>query len=324
MGLRNVLQYVGLVSLFATTLCGGLLLMGEDRQIAFIGGGIVLVFVIYYLVKLMVEKKKETHSNLFHILILWILYIVIAFFGGIFSLHFITVQFIANDDLRANGKDKVDTIEKMQIEFQASVDTVTADFVMEVSGSLEAFLKVPLRRSAIKKEKEDELITFYKFSTRTLLSLSHENIQANTNDWIESWITVKIDKFKNEINHDLNEYHLKNKDVFKDMDYLSINKVYYELDAILDTAKRELEAGFRDVIIKYNKSDAAFTSLKIPPSTVPLDSLPGLRKQYISLKYIMYFGVFYLILQLLILSPFLLTKKKGKKPNSSEDEAPTL
>jgi len=117
----------------------------------------------------------------------------------------------------------------------------------------------------------------------------------------------------------LNKYYGNNKDVFNDMEYFNINKVYYELDSILSNNKNKLEDGFTSVFSKYNKSDNAFNSLIIPSSTVQLNSLGGLRSQYKTLKSI----VIYLIIHLLILFPFLVTNSKFRKPKPEDDVSTT-
>jgi len=317
MKFKEVIHYIGIFFLFLTILLGGLLWNGEP--LLFILGGIVLSLVVYYLVKLMLDKKEETHPNFYHMLILWTLYIVIGVFGGLFSLHFITVQWVANEDLHNNGNEKIEAIKQMKTEFKESVDGVTNDLKDEVSNCLEAFLNAP-RRSSLKNEKQDILINLYKFSTVTLSELDRQNIDKKAKDWVKYEITFKIADFNKKIDKELNDYYRKNKDVFKDMEYFNINIVYYELDSILSNNKKKLEEGFSSVISKYNKSNVAFNSLIIPSSTVQLNSLDGLRSQYNPLNSI----VIYLIIHLLILFPILLTRKTGQAPQSEEDETDEL
>jgi len=179
MKFKEVIHYTGIFFLFLTILLGGLLWNGEP--LLFILGGIVLSLVVYYLVKLMLDKKEETHPNFYHMLILWTLYILIGVFGGLYSLHFITIQWAANEDLRNNGNEKIETIIQMKTEFKESVDGVTNDLKDEVSNCLEAFLNAP-RRSSLKNEKQDILINLYKFSTVTLSELDRQNIDKKAKD----------------------------------------------------------------------------------------------------------------------------------------------
>lgn len=316
MKFKEVIHYIGIFFFFLTILLGGLLWNGEP--LPFILGGIVLSFAVYYLVKLMLDKKEETHPNFYHMLILWTLYIVIGFFGGMLSLHFITVQWVANEDLRNNGNEKIETIIQMKTEFKESVDGVTNDLETELTACLKAFLYAP-RKSSLKKKKEDILVNSYKIPKTDLLNIINTDRMAK--DWVKYEITFKIADFNKKINKELNEYYAKNKDVFKDMDYFNKNKVYYELDSILINNKNKLEEGFSSVISKYKKSNVAFNSLIIPSSTVQLNSLGGLRSQYSPLiKSI----VIYLIIHLLILLPILLTRKTGQAPQSDEDETDEL
>jgi hypothetical protein len=316
MKFKEVIHYIGIFFLFLTILLGGLLWNG--KPLPFILGGIVLSFAVYYLVKLMLDKKEETHPNFYHILILWTLYIVIGVCGGIFSLHFITVQWVANDDLSNNGNEKIEAILQMNKEFKESVDEVTLDLKDEVSNCLEAFVNAP-NKSSIKKEKEDILVNLYKFPAVTLDELTQQNIEAKTVTWIKHEITVKVDDFNKQITKELNKYYRNNKDVFKELNF-NKNKVYYELDSILIDNKNKLEDGFTSVFSKYNKSDNAFNSLTIPSSTVQLNSLGGLRSQYNPLKSI----VIYLIIHLFILFPFLITNSKFRKPKPEDDVSTTV
>ena len=210
MKFKEVIHYVGIFFLFLTILLGGLLWTGELLQ--FIGVGIVLSFAVYYLVKLMLDKKEETHPNLYHILILWTLYIVIGVFGGMLSLHFITVQWVANEDLRNNGNEKIEAILQMNKEFKESVDEVTLDLKDEVSNCLEAFVNAP-NKSSIKKEKEDILVNLYKFRPKILSTLDQKNIEANTVTWIKYEITDKVDDFNKQITKEWNKYYGNNKDL---------------------------------------------------------------------------------------------------------------
>ena len=317
MKFKEVIHYIGIFFLFLTILLGGLLWNGEP--LPFILGGIVLSFAVYYLVKLMLDKKEETHPNFYHILILWTLYIVIGVFGGLFSLHFITVQWVANEDLHNNGNEEIEAIKQMKSEFKQSVDGVTNDLETEVSNCLEAFVSAP-RNSSIMNEKEDILVNLYNIPKTDLFELNSQNFDRMAKDWVKYEITFKIDSFNNKIDKELNDNYGKNKDVFNDMEYFNINKVYYELDSILIDNKKKLEKGFSSVISKYNKSNVAFNSLIIPSSTVQLNSLGGLRSQYSPLKSI----VIYLIIHLLILLPILLTRKTGQAPQSEEDETDEL
>ena len=309
----RILQYLGLLSLCITTLLGSLLLLGNDQYLVFIFGSIVLSFVVFYLVKLMIAKKKATHKSSSHIILLWFLYIIIAFFSGIISLHFITVQFIANDDLRKNGIEKMETIVELRNEFDAAVDTVTRDLTMEVRGCLEGYL-TSRRNSPEYINKRDDLLNVYKFSSSDLSNLSQRNINRNTDAWIDSYITDKILYNSNiiEIKRQLNDKYLR-KAVFIDspMDYLNMNNVYCGLDAFIIAKKIELEEEFYIVVKNYNMNINIFDNLVIPATKVELDSHEGLRTHYHLLNYSI---LYYLIIHLLILLPLFVTRKDGKGP----------
>ena len=310
MKFKEAIHYIGIFFFFITILFGGLLWKGESLQ--FIGVGIILSFSIYYLAKLMLDKKTETHPpKWYKTLILWILYIVIGVFGSILPLHFITVQGVANEDLKNNGNEKLEAISQMRAEFKESVDRVEKEFSMEVSDCLEAFLNAP-RKSSKKKEKKDILVDLYEFSDYTLSELDPQNIK-NTVENSYNILKLKYDKLSNKYENIANYYGV-NKDVFNELNF-NINNVYYGLDTVLIGNKNELEDGFRNVISKYNKSDNAFINLTIPSSTVQLNSLSGLRDQYSLLISI---GI-YLIIHLLILFPILTTRPTHDPPIPYED-----
>ena len=319
MKLADVLHYVGLLLLFIFTIFGGFLWGGSALTIVFFASGLVLVFIVYYLVKLMAEKKKETHPNLVHKILLWGVYVVIAFFGGIFSLHFITVQFIANDDLKNNGNARLEAISQMRTAFKDSEKKIKKDLQMDVNECLNAYLDAP-RRSQTKKDKRDTLINMYRFSSEALADLQHQNIKDNAGTFIEKYYTNKINNFKDPINKDLNQYLVDYKDVFNNTNPMRKNQVYYELDSIVNTSKNKLENDFSELISKYNKSDDIFANFTMPNTSVELNNMYELRKQYSPLKYI----GFYLLLHLCILLPILLTRKTGQAPQSEEDETEEL
>ena len=110
------------------------------------------------------------------------------------------------------------------------------------------------------------------------------------------------------------------KNTFNKNDFLNINKVYYEIDSVLIKNKSKIENNFTSLIKRYGINENVYDNYKLPESTVSLNNLSELRKQYSPLKYI----VFYLIIHLLILSPFLLINKKGLKPKATEDKAMEL
>jgi len=317
MKFKDSIHYIGVFFFFLTILFGGLLWKGEPLQ--FIAVGIVLSFSVYYLVKLMLDKKEETHPNFYHLLILWTLYGVIGFFGGMLSLHFITAQGVANEDLRNNGNEKLEAIIQMKTEFKESVDAVTNDFSMEVSECLEAFLNAP-RRSSNKNEKKDILVNLYKVPAEILSDLEQKNIKKSVESMTEYNISNPIKAFQKDIDKEFHDYLGENKDVFNEWNLLVIHKVYYELDSILSNNKNKLEDGFSSVISNYNKSDNAFNSLIIPASTVQLNSLSGLRNQYSPLISI----VIYLMIHLLILFPILFTNRKFSKPRPEDDDDTTI
>ena len=64
---------------------------------------------------------------------------------------------------------------------------------------------------------------------------------------------------------------------------------------------------------KYND---VFNNFSFPQTKVNLDNFSKLRDQYSPWKYLL----LYLILHILILFPYLLTRKLGKKPLSYEDD----
>ena len=316
--MKDVLHYIGLLSLFISTLFGGFFLKGSDSALPFIAGGLILVFVVYYLVKLMADKKKQTHSNLVHKAVLWGIYVIIAAGGGILSTHFLTVQFAANEDLKNNGNEKLEVIQKMKTVFNDSEKKKRKELRTNVTESLSSFVQAPMQE---KPEHKNTLMNLYHFDAEVLDDLKNSTFHAAATSFMKKHYTNKIKKFKDPINKTLNDYYGENKDVFNNGgDFLNTNKVYYELNPFLIKNKNKLETEFKDLIDEYDIRDDVFNSLIIPPTNVELNSLSGLRKQYSSLIPI---GI-YLSFHLLILFPILLTRKEGKTPLSEEDDTTVL
>ena len=314
MNYKEVLHYLGIFFLFITFVLGGLLLEGDALK--YVLCALVLSFSVYYLVKLMLNKKQETHTNNLHIASLFVIYIVMSVLGGFLSLHFITVQWFASEDLKKNGNAKLETINSIRSQFNQSVDYATNDLTDKLSSSLEAYINAPRN---IKSEKQDILVNLYKFDNNQLSSLNQQNIEVNAKTWVRTEITMKLDSCK-KIDTELKNYFNKNKDIFNNMDYFKINKIYYELDSYLISRKKDLEDGFAAVFNKYDNNHTVFKNLTIPSSTIKLNSFFGLKKQYNSLTPIF----LYLIIHILILFPFFVTFRKFKKPRPEEDTFTTL
>lgn len=317
MKLKDILHYIGLLVLFVTTLLGWLYWKGDDGFIWLVVGGVVLMFVVYYLVRLMAKKREETHVNLAHVISLWVVYIAIAVFGAILSLHSITIQFLANDNLRENGNQKLAALNELRTEFTASRSEIKGQLESEVLQLLESYSHAD-DKTTLKQSLKDTLINKYEFNVKKIDKM--KNMRVPRNDWIEIYYDRKIDEFYSDIDKELLDYYNKNKNTFDKNDFLNINKVYYELDSVLIRNKSEIENNFSELINKYDVDENIYDDKIIPESTVSLNNLSELRKQYSPLKYI----VFYLIIHLLILSPFLLINKKGLKPKATEDKAMEL
>jgi hypothetical protein len=273
-----------------------------------------MVFVVFFLVRLMMNKKKETHTKIVETLSHWFIYLVIMIAGSIVSLHFITVQFIAIDDLRKNGEEKLNTIHAIRTEFKSVVDNTYTELRSEIEKKLNDYVNASRSN---KKILEDDLLKVYNIKSVDLDNLKKSRIIPITKSSLESYYTHQIDKFGKNIERKLKNYSEVNINVFKKnpMDYRNINRVYYELDTVLKHNKIKLEDGFNDVVSQYGKDIDVFNDLSIPESSVSLDNFTKLRDEYPPWKYLL----FYLLLHLLIISPLLLARKEGKKPLSEED-----
>ena len=317
MKLKDVLHYIGLLVLFVTTLLGWLYWKGDDGTMIYaVIIGAVLIFVVYYLVSLMVKKKKETHVNLAHVISLWTIYIAIAVFGAFLSLHSITILSLANEDLKENGNQKLDATKKLRTGFEESRYKIKIQLEHEISQLLESYVQAFDERK--QNSLKNILIDQYRFDPRRFdVHPDNFNKKQIRKNWIELHYDDAITDFYEEIEKELKDYYSKHKGTFDKNDILNINKVYYELDSVLTKNKERIENNFSELINKYDIYEDIYDDKIIPESTVSLNSLSELREQYPPLYYI----VFYLIIHLLILCPFLLTNKKGLKPKASEDNA---
>ena len=153
MKLKHILHYFGLFALLITTILGSLLLFGKDNLLPFIFGSIILVFVIYYLVKLLVAKREQTHQDKLNIILLSIIYLLIGGFSCLISTHFLTVQFGAFNDLKENGNEKIETIVSIQREFINSVNELERELTMKINTSLQTYHNAP-RNSIYRQDKK--------------------------------------------------------------------------------------------------------------------------------------------------------------------------
>lgn len=311
MKLKNIIHYIGLLGFFICNLLGGLLY--GYPLLMMLPLSLVMVFVVFYLVRLMINKKKETHTKIVETLSHWFIYLLIMIAGSIVSLHFITVQFIAIDEFENNGKDKLDAIDEISKEFQKQIDNTYSELYSEIQKKLNEYVNVS---SSDKKILEDDLLNVYNIKSVDLKSRKlKDRVKEITSSTLESYYTNQIDKFWVNIKGQLNNYSIENRNVFVNMDYLNVNKVYYELDTVFKNNKKRLEDGFNKVVSQYGKDIDVFNDLSIPESSVSLNNFTKLREQYPPWKYLL----FYLLLHLLIISPLLLARKEGKRPLSEED-----
>lgn len=327
MKLKHILQYFGLLALLVTTLLGSFYLLGDKFLLPSFFAVVILVFSLYYLVKLLVNKREETHQDIFNIILLFIIYVLIAGFTAYFSIHFLTVQLGASDDLKINGNEKLETIITIRKEFKNSVDELERDLTMEVNSSLQAYYNAP-RNSIVRESKKWDLENTYKFPETILKDLRNKNIKQTTANWIESNIRnsleMNLPKDKNQIifneSKKIMKYYTDYKDVFNKTEYLKISAIYYELDSLLPNYKRLLEGKFQEISNQYNIPNSSLDGVTIPKSKIQINNVRGLWSAYGSIIYI----ILTLIIHLLILIPFILATKKGLRPLTEEDTATEL
>lgn len=327
MKLKHIVQYFGLLALLITTLLGSFYLLGDKFVELSFFAVVIIVFSLYYLVKLLVDKREETHQDLFNITLLFIIYLLLAGFTAYFSIHFLTVQLGASDDLKINGNEKLETIITIRKEFKNSVDELERDLTMEINSSLQAFYNAP-RNSIVRESKKWDLENTYKFPETILKDLKNKNIKQTTANWIESNISNSLEitslKDKNQIifneSENIFNYYKKFKDVFNQREYLNISKIYYDLDSLLPNYKRLLEDKFQEITNQYNMPNSTLEGVTIPKSKIQLNNVGALWSVYGSIIYI----IITLIIHLLILIPFILATKKGLRPLTEEDTATEL
>jgi len=315
MKLKNILHYIGLLFFFISSLLGGLL-KGYDPLVA-LPISLVLTIVVFFLVRLMINKKKETHTKIIETLSHWLIYIVIMVAGGIASLHFITVQFIASDDLEISGNEKLNTINNITTDFQNQVENTKDELFQEIQRKLNEYGNAGRKMRKKKAELKVELINIYKIDENDLDKNVKNRIRDLTKTTIKDNFSKKIEEFSDKIDTRLGNYSIENVDVFNNMEsnYLKVNRVYYELDTLLKNNKERLVDGFNKVVSNFGKDVDVFNDLNIPESSVSLNNFTKLREQYPPWKYLL--G--YLLLHLLIISPLLLAWREGKKPLSEKD-----
>jgi len=313
MKLKFFLHYIGLLIFFIANILGGLWV--GFPPIMMFPTSLVLTFIVFYLIRLMINKKKETHTKIIETLSHWIIYFVIMGAGAIVSLHFITIQFIAKEDLRNNGNKKLKIINKIRSIFPEVVSEQKSIIYSDIKKKLNEYLNA---NRSDKKILEQELLNVYKIPSVDLEDRDlKDRIGLIASSSLENHYTNKIDVFfKYKIEKHLIDYYNKNKNVFnKTIFPIETNEVYYYLDDFLEKNKDSLNISFNKIVSNYGIEIDVFSNLTIPTSEVPINNFTALRKQYPGSQY----WFLYLLLQLLILSPLLLSRKEGKKPLSEED-----
>lgn len=313
MKLNFFLHYIGLLIFFIANVLGGLWVGFPPLMMFPIS--IVLTFIVFFLIRLMINKKKETHTKTIETLSHWIIYFVIMGAGAIVSLHFITIQFIAKEDLRNNGNEKLESINKIRSIFLEVVSEHKSIIYSDIKNKLNEYIN---SNRSDKKILEQKLVNDYKVNSGDLdRNLKKNRIGPIASSTLENHYTNQIDKFfKYKIEKHLIDYYNKNKNVFnKTIFPIETNEVYYYLDDFLEKNKDSLNISFNKITSNFGIEIDIFSNLKIPTSEVPLNNFTALRKQYPGSQY----WFLYLLLQLLILSPLLLSRKEGKKPLSEED-----
>lgn len=315
MKFKSILNYIGLFLFFIFSLLGGLL-KGNDFIIS-LPISMLLTFTTFFLVKLMINKKKQIHSKIFETITHWSIYILTMICGGILSLHFITIQFIASEDLILNGNEKLKSIENIIKEYSDEKERIQEELTQKVRNKVYEFLNASqserniLKTTLVSEYKVDKGALEDRNLKRTYKQISRTAVRNN--------FTNKLEKKSDGLINRLQAYHLENASVFDNIqsNYLNINKVYYALDTLLSNSKQELETNF-DEANYFNNDIDVFNNFSLPLTKVHLDNFSKLRKQYPpwNWKYLL----LYFTLHILILFPLIFTRKLGKKPLSFEDD----
>ena len=313
MKLKNILNYIGLLLFFIFSLLGGLL-KGYSVLLC-LPISLLLTFAIFFLVKLMINKKKEIHSKIHETISYWTIYFLLMIAGGIASLHFITIQFIANGDLINNGNEKFKSIDYIIDEYNEQKEIVGEELYQEIQTKLNEY--VNSSRSE-RKTLGTELEENYNIDQSDLNRSLKNRIKDVARNAVKYHFTDKLDNKSRDILNNLDNYYIEYGGVFDNMqtNYININKVYYGLDTLIENNKQRLEKHFYDVSNEFDYNIDVFNNFSFPQTKVNLDNFSKLRDQYSPWKYLLLYST----LHILILFPYLLTRKLGKKPLSYEDD----
>ena len=162
MKFKNILHYLGLLLIYISSLIGSLLILGEKYSLLFIVGGLILVFSLSFLVKYL-TKKEETNQNISEIIILAFLYVANSIFYGILSIHFITFQLSAFEEIKIGGNKKLDTIIEIRKEFINSVNDLDKNLSMEISNLLQSYKNAPAKSLQRRIKKKMYLLIHLNF-----------------------------------------------------------------------------------------------------------------------------------------------------------------
>ena len=322
MKFKNILHYLGLLLIYISSLIGSLLILGEKYSLLFIVGGLILVFSLSFLVKYLTKKREETNQNISEIIILAFLYVANSIFYGILSIHFITFQLSAFEEIKIGGNKKLDTIIEIRKEFINSVNDLDKNLSMEISNLLQSYKNAPAK-SLQRRIKKNVLIDTFKFPESTLLNLKSRNINQNTSNWIESNIINRLEinqlREKNkklfEKSQQIMSVYNENKNVFNDPQYFKISNLYFDLNQNILDYKNFLQEEFEIVCNEFDISSSTLEQIDLPENEIKINSFKALNTSHGSFIHIL----IYIIINLMILSPFIFATKKGLRPLVEDD-----
>ena len=307
--LKDALQAIGLLFSLITSFLGLMYILKGD---IFISGlvGVVLLVCYYFLINEFVKSKVEITRNKLSTksIILWVFYIALSIPSSSLLIHCFNVEINEKKNIQAIANLKCKNLEDMTSNYKSIVDKHVGELKMEYSNNLKFYLSAKQKE----KSKYESILTSEPFnlSRPDLSQISNDNIELKANNFFSAKIAL-FNKVTDTMIVSNKNFLANYSPAFANWKRLKLNTAFYELDSLLSKNLVKLQNDFQK---HSQQSDKKFHFAYSPESGL-MDKPAELwnkNKPY-------WLTIFVLILNVLLLLPYLLEPKPGIYINDDEE-----
>ncbi len=297
--MSSILQTIGTVFALISSFLGALYWLGGDLILSgFISA--VLVIVLYFIVDQLVRRKVEVRKQRFGpvALVLWAGYALVSLPLSLLLLHSLNVEIFHRTEVQQAAAAKTAALDGMTQAYKAQVEAELDELQMQ--------LVLLLRPYAANKADTAAAGTLmrppFRLSPGILANLDPGTVQQDAQLWRSARQAV-FDKAQVAATDRAKAYRKDKEQVFTDWHRLKVPLAYAELDTLVATNLRELQASY-----------AANTATPDAPFPYSLPQVPMLMAEPLALwrrttPYALLLAV--VAFHALLLLPFLLEKGAG-------------